>query len=118
MAKEIKPKTNIFVLDPVKGYGPEYIDNPAGMKWEYRGSWYYLYKRVDGILSPYEPSPDMSVPPEELYRVLRAWWPLVKKVFTRSSQLLDRIKVGLWVGIFGALLFFVFLIFTSKPGGA
>jgi hypothetical protein len=88
------------------------------MRWEYNGNWLYLYKRIDDKLEPYEPEADMSVPPDELYRVLRIPWPLVRKVFGRDSKTLERVKTGLMIGIMGALLFFIYLIYHSATGGA
>lgn len=118
MAKktETKNQNNIFVLDPEKGYGPEYIENPKGLRWEYHGQWLYLYKRQDGVLTPYEPTANMEAPPEELYRVLRGWWPLVRAVFAQSNRWLDKVQTGLWIGILVVLLFFVYLIFSSMGG--
>ena len=90
-----------MVLDPVKGFALEHVENPQGRQWRYGKSLVHLVKRVEegGVekLIPVELPLEMGIPPEKLYRAL-FWDKLAGILFTVTSSLLEKLKViGMYV---------------------
>jgi hypothetical protein len=113
---------NTLVLDPKKGFGLEYIQEPKGRLWNYGKRRVYLMKRSYGTngdhaetLEAYELPQKMGETPEKLFRAL-FWDKEAEILFTLRNLLLEKLKViGIYVLIAIELLF-LFLIFSSLLG--
>ncbi|AAW39870.1 hypothetical protein [Dehalococcoides mccartyi] len=108
-------KPNTLVLDRENGFSLQHIENAAGRRWRFRGQTVFLYQSVNGVLSEYRVPAEMKEPPERTYRYLD-WTYLVKELFSRTNPWPERIKIGLQVAIVLALLFFIYLIYSSFTG--
>lgn len=113
-----KSESNTLVLDQVKGYGLEYVKEPKGHQWGYKGKSVFLMKRVyaggdpDGTLESVELPQKMGQSPKKLFRAL-FWDKEAAVLFTLQNLLLEKFKVvGMYV-LIGVLLFTIYLIFTS-----
>jgi hypothetical protein len=124
--RALKDKTkgpqNTLVLDPVKGYGLEHVDEPRGNRWNYKGKSVFLMKRIykgdgsgEGVLEPFELPKDMGDSPRKLFRAL-IWDREVAILFSLQNPLLEKFKViGMYV-LIGILLLMIYLIFSSVMG--
>ena len=109
---------NAMVLDQVKGYGLEHVDEPKGHQWGFKGKSVFLMKRVyddgnpGGILESVELPPKMGQSPKKLFRAL-FWDKEAAVLFTLQNLRLEKLKViGMYV-LIGILLLSIYLIYTS-----
>ena len=112
--KKEKPLTlNTLVIDLEKGFDLEHIKKPEGPKWLYGDRYVHLMVRhADDKLAVLMAPQGMDEPPERLYRALH-WDEIVKPLFGKKSDWLEKLKIGLLVGLFVGILFFIFLILSS-----
>lgn len=117
-SKHLKEKhliPNTLVIDYQGGYGLEYIENPSGGKKFYQGKLVHVMTRSSGVLAPLSLPVAINNPPEKLYRALH-WRDIVEKLYKKGTSWMEKVKVGLLFGIFGILLFFIYLIINSVGG--
>ncbi|GEM_PF-3725153 len=138
-----KPQENKYpavILDPYSGWHEGNLESAMGSLWRYKNRWVYLVKHIknkNGEMEyrPYDPyitnfddeiKPAKSkelkdakkipllISPEKLYRALRCRE--IAILFNLNSDRLQKIKLGLMVGLVGILLFFLYLIFSNIKG--
>lgn len=120
-----KEKENTLVLDPVQGFGPEYVKNPQGHQWNYKGKPAFVMERVykenstsvrDAELKVWEIPKDPGESPRKLYIGLTAWGKLTPIIFGLKNPLWETLKtIGLYV-LDGALLLVIYLMYSSMVG--
>jgi len=85
---------------------------PISSRWEYKGKWVWLLERIAGDLytiPDFTKEPEIS--PEELFQAVS--WKEAELLFALKRTLLEKIKVGLMIGLVGLLLLFLFILMSS-----
>jgi hypothetical protein len=109
MAKE---NLNALVFDD-EGFKLEHIDEPEGRLWRYGKQWVYaMLRKSDGSLKPFELPKKLDDLPERLYRALY-WDNETGILFMMKNTLMEKLSLfGTYI-LIGALLFFMYLIYSS-----
>jgi hypothetical protein len=104
------PYPNCLVIRPVKqgGVSYEYIEDPPGQPWIFRGHPTYCATQSNGALEAFEPPDKINCLPDKLYRGLH--WEPTRRLLAYRPTMLD--KVNMWLGVIlvGILVFIIFLI--------
>ena len=120
-----KKKYNALVIDPVKGWGLEHLEDKdiAGKKKRNYGGRYLplvirTYDDKDQAVGYKEPAlvTDIVSPPGRLYRGLNRFPGLVPMLWSTRNPWMDRLKIGLYFLAF-AVMVFVLLIFWGSVTG-
>ncbi len=120
-----KSKSNALVIDPVKGWGLEHLEDTeiAGKKKRLFGRrWLPLVIReygANGQVTGYrEPVlvTDIVSPPGRLYRGLKRFAPLVPMLWSTTNPWMDRLKIGLYILVFVVMLVVLLLFWGSATG--
>jgi hypothetical protein len=112
MKREHNKEPNTLVVDPVKGWGLEYIEESEGNLFRYGDRSVYFMSRVKGELKPINRPANIDTQPEKLYRALM--WPEVKELFKLDTSLMEKLQIGATIALVAVMLFFVFLILSGK----
>lgn len=107
---------NTVILDPDRGWGLTYRDNPPGEPLRYRGRLVHLCTLdSDKNLRAVELPPKLAGQlPEDLY--LARNWPEVKAIFGVTRSMLEKLQMGGWIAIVGILGFTMFLLAAALMG--
>ncbi len=90
---------------------------PVRSQWKYHNKWTYVLIRHKGMmftlpndftLQCYGETP---ISPEELFQAVQ--WPELTQLFKLEQTLLEKIKVGLMVGLVALLMLFIFILMSS-----
>lgn len=120
---EVEPKYRTWIVAPhrlIEVFHPKAI----GPAYRYNGSLIHLAQYREDSEEELEryipPGPPRSFPPalqtpEGLFSALD--WRLVRPVYRMEDLLLEKMNTALMFGLLGALLFFLYLIFTNVTGG-
>ncbi len=105
-----KHAPNTLVIRPAKqgGVSFEYVANPPGDTWLYRGNYCYLCRQQEDKLEAYVPSDEIGCLPDKLYRALK--WDSTRRLLAYRNTLLDKVNMGLTVALVCILAFLIFLI--------
>ncbi len=104
---------NVVILDPDKGWGCAYRENPPGEPLRYQGRLMHLCT-VDGegTLRAVEMPPKVvGQLPEDLYQARN--WPEAKPIFGVVRSAWEKLQVGLWIPAIGILAFLVFMMMSE-----
>lgn len=109
-------RENALVLDLKEGWGLEYIENPVGDIYWYKGkpvSLVYRSYSDDGTenLVKVERPTKIDVLPEKLYRALH--WMECKVLFTVKPSLLEKLQTWATIALLGLLMLFLIIILGS-----
>ena len=125
IGKRNKKGNKALVIDPVKGWGLEHLEDTdiAGkQKRNFEGHWLPLVIReydANGEVTGYrEPVlvTDIVSPPGRLYRGLNSFMPLVPMLWSTRNPWLDRLKIGLYILVFVVMLVVLLLFWGSVTG--
>lgn len=122
-----KLKNNALVIDPVNGWGLEYLEDKdiAGKKKRLFGRrWLPLvirqYDESGQAIGYKEPAlvTDIVSPPGRLYRGLNRFPGLVPMLWSTRNPWMDRLKIGLYFLAFAVMAFVLLIFFESVTGNA
>ncbi len=104
---------NTIILDPVKGWGVTYRENPPGEPLRYQGRLVHLCDLdAEGKLRAIEmPTKVIGELPEEFYQARH--WPQLKAVFGVAKSTWEKIETKLWLPALGILALVVFMMFDE-----
>jgi hypothetical protein len=111
--RQQRREPNTIILDPVKGWGCTWRENPPGEPLEYKGRLVHLcYPDAEGALKPVELPPKvLGELPEDLYQARN--WPQMQPIFGQVRTMLEKLQAGMWLGALGILALLVFLMFAE-----
>lgn len=111
--KQPTPVPNCLVIRPVKqgGVSYEYLENPPGQPWIFRGRPTYCAIQNGGAeLSAYDPPDEIQALPDKLFRGLH--WEPTRRLLAYRPSLLDKVNMWLGVALVGILVFIIFLLIS------
>lgn len=112
--RRIRHEGNVLLLDPVKGFGLTYRENPPGEAKTYKGKFIYLCAPADDGLVAVGPPEKNITTPEKIYRA--RFWAEVRLIFGMKATWREKIDRALWLGALGILAFLTFMLVASILG--
>ena len=108
--KQASPLPNCLVIRPVNqgGVSYEYIKDPPGQPWIFRGRPTYCATQSNGALEAYDPPDEIISLPDKLYRGLH--WEPARRLLAYRPTMLDKVNMWLGVALVGILVFIIFLL--------
>jgi len=108
--RQQRREPNTVILDPVKGWGCAFRENPPGEPLDFHGLPVHLcYLDGETLMAVELPPKVLGQLPEDLYQARN--WPEVRPIFGVVRSALEKIQAGMWLGALGILALVVFLMF-------
>ncbi len=108
--RQQRREPNTVILDPVKGWGCTWRENPPGEPLEFHGLPMHLcYLDGETLKAVEQPPKVLGQLPEDLYQARN--WPEVRPIFGVVRSTLEKLQAGMWLGTLGTLALLVFLMF-------